>query len=159
MRKLAEVGTAIADSAYSPQGREAMQLLDEAETKILEIGESGGRCSESFEKMSAALADALSRLDERHRNPASVTGKATGFVDLDEMTTGLQDGDLVVIAGRPSMGKTSMALNIAEHVGLELKLPVLIFSMEMAGTQFALRLLASVGNANPHSLRTCPLHP
>ena len=105
MRKLAEVGTAIADSAYSPQGREALQLLDEAETRILEIGETGGRSSESFAKMSSVLADVMSRLDELHRNPASVTGKATGFVDLDEMTTGLQDGDLIIIAGRPSMGK------------------------------------------------------
>jgi replicative DNA helicase len=106
MRKLAEVGTMIADSAYSPQGREARQLLDEAETKILEIGESGGRSSESFTKMSTVLAEVMSRLDELHRNPASVTGKATGFVDLDEMTTGLQDGDLVIVAGRPSMGKS-----------------------------------------------------
>jgi replicative DNA helicase len=105
MRKLAEVGTSIADSAYSPQGREARQLLDEAETKILEIGEKGGRSSESFAKMSTVLAEVMSRLDELHRNPASVTGKATGFVDLDEMTTGLQDGDLVIVAGRPSMGK------------------------------------------------------
>jgi replicative DNA helicase len=105
MRKLAEVGTNIADSAYSPQGREARQLLDEAETRILEIGEKGGRSSESFAKMSAVLAEVMSRLDELHRNPASVTGKATGFVDLDEMTTGLQDGDLIIVAGRPSMGK------------------------------------------------------
>ncbi|HEX6633466.1 MAG TPA: replicative DNA helicase [Usitatibacter sp.] len=105
MRKLAEVGTSIADAAYSPQGREARQLLDEAETRILEIGESGGRSSESFAKMSTVLAEVMSRLDELHRNPASVTGKATGFVDLDEMTTGLQDGDLVIVAGRPSMGK------------------------------------------------------
>lgn len=110
MRKLAEVGTNIADSAYSPQGREARQLLDEAETKILEIGESGGRSSESFAKMSQVLAEVMSRLDELHRNPASVTGKATGFVDLDEMTTGLQDGDLIIVAGRPSMGK-SLALD------------------------------------------------
>lgn len=105
VRKLAEVGTTIADSAYSPQGREARQLLDEAETKILEIGERGGRSSESFAKMSTVLAEVMSRLDELHRNPASVTGKATGFVDLDEMTTGLQDGDLIIVAGRPSMGK------------------------------------------------------
>jgi replicative DNA helicase len=105
MRRLAEVGTSIADSAYSPQGREARQLLDEAETKILEIGESGGRSSESFAKMSQVLAEVMSRLDELHRNPAAVTGKATGFVDLDEMTTGLQDGDLIIVAGRPSMGK------------------------------------------------------
>ena len=105
MRMLAEVGTSIADSAYSPQGREARQLLDEAETRILEIGESGGRSSESFAKMSSVLAEVMSRLDELHRNPNSVTGKATGFVDLDEMTTGLQDGDLIIVAGRPSMGK------------------------------------------------------
>jgi replicative DNA helicase len=105
MRKLAEVGTSIADLAYSPQGREARQLLDEAETRILEIGEKGGRSSESFHKMSSVLAEVMSRLDELHRNPASVTGKATGFVDLDEMTTGLQDGDLIIVAGRPSMGK------------------------------------------------------
>ncbi len=105
MRKLAEVGTNIADSAYSPQGREARQLLDEAETKILEIGETGGRSSESFAKMSTVLAEVMSRLDELHRNPASVTGVASGFVDLDEMTTGLQPGDLIIVAGRPSMGK------------------------------------------------------
>jgi replicative DNA helicase len=105
MRKLAEVGTLIADSAYSPAGREARQLLDEAETKILEIGESGGRSSESFAKMSMILSDVMNRLDELHRNPNSVTGKATGFTDLDEMTTGLQEGDLIIVAGRPSMGK------------------------------------------------------
>ena len=159
MRKLAEVGTNIADSAYSPQGREARQLLDEAETKILEIGESGGRSSESFAKMSQVLAEVMSRLDELHRNPASVTGKATGFVDLDEMTTGLQDGDLIIVAGRPAMGKTSFALNIAEHVGLELKLPVLVFSMEMGGTQLATRLLGSVGKVDAQALRTGRLSP
>jgi replicative DNA helicase len=159
MRKLAEVGTTIADSAYSPQGREARQLLDEAETKILEIGESGGRSSESFAKMSTVLAEVMSRLDELHRNPASVTGKATGYTDLDEMTTGLQDGDLIVVAGRPSMGKTAMALNIAENVALELKLPVLIFSMEMGGTQLATRLLSSVGRVDAQKLRTGRLDP
>ena len=105
MRKLAEVGTSIADLAYSPQGREARQLLDEAETRILEIGEKGGRSSESFAVMSQLLGEVMSRLDELHKNPAAVTGKATGFVDLDEMTTGLQEGDLVIVAGRPAMGK------------------------------------------------------
>src|SRR5690349_24969074 len=159
MRKLAEVGTSIADAAYSPQGREARQLLDEAETKILEIGEKGGRSSESFTKMSTVLAEVMSRLDELHRNPASVTGKATGFVDLDEMTTGLQDGDLIIVAGRPSMGKTSIALNMAEHIALELKLPVLVFSMEMGGTQLATRLLGSVGKVDAQRLRTGRLEP
>src|SRR5687768_15419499 len=159
MRKLAEVGTTIADSAYSPQGREARQLLDEAETKILEIGESGTRSSESFAKMSSLLAEVMSRLDELHKNPASVTGKATGFVDLDEMTTGLQDGDLIIIAGRPSMGKSALSLNICEHIGLELKLPVLFFSMEMGGSQLAQRLLGSVGKVDAQALRTGRLSP
>jgi replicative DNA helicase len=121
MRKLAEVGTSIADSAYSPQGREARQLLDEAETRILEIGEKGGRSNESFHKMSQVLAEVMSRLDELHRNPASVTGVATGFVDLDEMTTGLQPGDLIIVAGRPSMGKAqSLDARIKTRTGWKL---------------------------------------
>ena len=105
MRKLAEVGTAIADSAYTPQGREAKQLLDEAETKILEIGESGGRSAQGFQKMTTLLAEVMNRIDELHKNPTAVTGIASGFVDLDEMTSGLQAGELVIVAGRPSMGK------------------------------------------------------
>ena len=105
MRKLAEVGTTIADSAYTPQGREAKQLLDEAETKILEIGESGGRSAQGFQKMTTLLAEVMNRIDELHKNPTAVTGIATGFADLDEMTSGLQAGELVIVAGRPSMGK------------------------------------------------------
>ncbi|APV50497.1 replicative DNA helicase [Betaproteobacteria bacterium GR16-43] len=121
MRKLAEVGTMIADSAYTPQGREARTLLDEAETKILEIGEKGGRSSESFQKMSLVLSEVMNRLDELHRNPASVTGKATGYTDLDEMTTGLQNGDLVIVAGRPSMGKAlSLDARIKTRTGWKL---------------------------------------
>jgi replicative DNA helicase len=154
MRSLAEVGTAIADSAFAPAGREAKQLLDEAETRILEIGESGGRTAQGLRKMTQVLAEVMERIDELHKNPASVTGIATGFVDLDEMTSGLQAGDLVIVAGRPSMGKTSLALNIAEHVGLELKLPVLIFSMEMGGAQLGLRMLGSVAKVDAQKLRT-----
>src|SRR5258706_4632061 len=104
--------------------------------------------------MSPVLADVMSRIDEVHKNPQTVTGKATGFVDFDEKTTGLQDGDLIVIAGRPSMGKTALALNIAEHVGLVLQLPVLIFSLEMGDTQLGGRLLSSVSNVDGHRLRT-----
>ncbi|MBL0141362.1 MAG: replicative DNA helicase [Betaproteobacteria bacterium] len=154
MRKLAEVGTAIAESAFSPQGREAKQLLDEAETRILEIGESGGRTQQGLKKMSALLGAVMERIDELYKNPASVTGLATGFVDLDEITSGLHPGELIIVAGRPSMGKTSMALNIAEHVGLELKLPVLVFSMEMGGSQLGLRMLGSVGRVDAQRLRT-----
>ena len=154
MRRLAEVGTLIAESAYTPTGRDAAKLLDEAETKILEIGESGGRTQKGLLKMTELLAEVMNRVDELHKNPSAVTGKATGFVDLDEMTSGLQEGDLVIVAGRPSMGKTSLALNIAEHVGLELKLPVLIFSMEMGGTQLGLRMLGSVAKVDAQKLRT-----
>ena len=154
MRQLAEVGTAIAESAYTPQGREAKQLLDEAETRILEIGESGGRTQQGLRKMSALLGEVMERIDELYKNPASVTGLATGFVDLDEMTSGLHPGELIIVAGRPAMGKTSFALNIAEHVGLELKLPVLVFSMEMGGSQLGLRMLGSVGRIDAQRLRT-----
>jgi len=105
MRKLAEVGTAIAESAFTPQGREAKQLLDEAETKILEIGESGGRSQQGLRKMSSLLGEVMERIDELYKNPASVTGIATGFVDLDDMTSGLHAGELIIVAGRPSMGK------------------------------------------------------
>ncbi|MCW5592213.1 MAG: replicative DNA helicase [Burkholderiales bacterium] len=105
MRKLAEVGTAIAESAFTPQGKEAKQLLDEAETKILEIGESGGRTAQGLRKMSHLLGEVMERIDELYKNPSSVTGLATGFVDLDEMTSGLHPGELIIVAGRPSMGK------------------------------------------------------
>ncbi|MBZ0248425.1 MAG: replicative DNA helicase [Burkholderiales bacterium] len=154
MRKLAEVGTAIADSAFTPQGKEAKQLLDEAETKILEIGESGGRSQHGLRKMSNLLGEVMERIDELYKNPASVTGVATGFVDLDEMTSGLHPGELIIVAGRPSMGKTAFSLNIAEHVGMELKLPVLVFSMEMGGAQLATRMLGSVGRVDAQKLRT-----
>ena len=154
MRKLAEVGTAIAESAFTPQGREARQLLDEAETRILEIGESGGRTQQGLRKMSSLLGEVMERIDELYKNPSSVTGLATGFVDLDEMTSGLHPGELIIVAGRPSMGKTALALNVAEHVGLELKLPVLVFSMEMGGAQLGLRMLGSVGRVDAQRLRT-----
>ena len=87
-------------------------------------------------------------------DPSAVTGVPTGFADLDEKTSGLQPGDLVIIAGRPSMGKTALALNIAEHVALNTKLPVAIFSMEMGASQLALRMIGSVGRLDQHKLRT-----
>lgn len=154
MRRLAEVGTQIADAAYSPKGREAKQLLDEAEKKVLEIGEQGGRGQEAMTSMSELLAEVMARVDELHKNPARVTGVETGFDDLDDMTAGLQEGDLVIVAGRPSMGKSAFSFNMAEHVALKLGLPVLIFSMEMSGPQVAQRLLGSVSRVDAHKLRT-----
>ena len=156
MRKLAEIGTEIAGSAYNPLGREARQLLDEAEAKVFKIAEAGARGNQGFEAIQPLLTQVVERIDLLYSrdNPSDVTGVATGFADLDERTSGLQPGDLVIVAGRPSMGKTAFALNIAEHVALDGKLPVAIFSMEMAGTQLALRLLGSVGRLDQHKLRT-----
>ncbi len=139
MRKLAEVGTEIADAAYNPMGKEAGQLLDQG-----------------FVEMPPLLTQVVERIDLLYNrdNPSDVTGVPTGFADLDRMTSGLQPGDLVIIAGRPSMGKTSLALNIAEHVALEAGLPVGIFSMEMSGTQLVMRMLGSVGRLDQHKVRT-----
>ena len=159
MRRLARVGEEIADDSYSPNGREARQLLDEAEKKVFDIAEMGRKGGQGFAVMSDLLSEVMTRLDELAKNPSAVTGKATGFVDLDEMTSGMQDGDLVIVAGRPSMGKTAFALNLAEHVALNLGLPVLIYSMEMGGTQIAGRFLSSISKVDQQRLRTGRLEP
>jgi replicative DNA helicase len=154
MRRLAQVGTEIADSAYTPQGRDARRLLDEAEAKVFEIAEAGQRSGTGFMSMSTLLGEVMTRIDDLSRNPSSVTGVATGFVDLDDRTSGMQPGDLVIVAGRPSMGKTAFSLNIAENVALDVKLPVLVFSMEMGGAQIAQRFLSSVSKVDQQRLRT-----
>ena len=154
MRRLARAGEEIADNSYSPNGREARQLLDEAEKKVFDIAEMGRKGGAGFNSMSTLLSEVMTRLDDLSKNPTAVTGKATGFVDLDEMTSGMQDGDLIIVAGRPSMGKTAISLNIAEHVAVNLGLPVLIFSMEMGGTQLAGRFLSSLSKVDQQRLRT-----
>ncbi len=155
-RKLAQVATDIAEIALSPSGKDVGQLLDEAETRILEIGEQGTRNRTGFEEIQPVLARVMERIDFLyHRdNPSDVTGVATGFVDLDEKTAGLQEGDLIIVAGRPSMGKTAFALNMAENVAVDNGLPVAIFSMEMGGTQLAMRMLGSIARVDQHRMRT-----
>jgi len=156
MRKLAEVGTEIASSAYNPTGRDAAQLLDEAESKVFEIAEAGSKGKQGFVAMPPLLIQVVERIETLYArdNPSEVTGIATGFTDLDRKTSGLHPGDLIIIAGRPSMGKTALAINIAENVGLDSKLPVAIFSMEMGASQLAMRMLGSVGQLNQQDLRT-----
>jgi len=156
MRKLAEVGGDIASSAYNPSGRDAAQLLDEAESKVFEIAEAGSRGKQGFISMPPLLSQVVERIETLYGrdNPSDVTGTATGFTDLDRMTSGLQAGDLVIVAGRPSMGKTAFSINIAENVAMDSKLPVAIFSMEMGASQLAMRMLGSVGKLNQHDLRT-----
>ena len=154
MRSLALVGSDIAASAYSPQGRDAQQLLDESEAKIFQIAESGKRDNIGFSDIQHLLPQVVESVEQRMQNASDVTGMPTGFTDLDKMTSGLQPSDLIIIAGRPSMGKTSLALNMAEHVAIEKKMPVAVFSMEMAAMQLTTRLIGSVGRVDQHKMRT-----
>ncbi len=156
MRKLVSVGSDIAESAYNPNGRDAQQLLDEAEAKIFQIAEGGQKNSQGFQDIKELLPQVAERIDElfSRDNHSDVTGIPTGFTDLDSMTSGLQGGDLVIVAGRPSMGKTAFSINIAENVALDTGLPVAVFSMEMGATQLAMRMIGSVGRLDQHRMRT-----
>jgi replicative DNA helicase len=155
-RRLAQVATEIAESALAPSGKEVGQLLDEAESKIFQIAESGARKDQGLLGIAPILAKVYERIDHLHNqdNPSDITGVPTGFTDLDTRTAGLQPGDLVIIAGRPSMGKTAFALNIAEYVSLHYGAPVAIFSMEMSSSQLAMRMLSSIAKVDAHKLRT-----
>ncbi|MFA7317716.1 MAG: replicative DNA helicase [Sulfuricella sp.] len=156
MRKLSEVGTAISDSAYNPVGRSAGQLLDEAEAKVFEIAEANARGKQGFVEIQPLLIQVVERIDDlfQRDNPNEVTGIPTGFHDLDQKTSGLQPGDLIIVAGRPSMGKTAFSINIGENVALNTGLPVAIFSMEMGGSQLAMRMIGSVGKLDQQKIRT-----
>jgi len=156
LRKLIEVSTEIADGALNRMGREVGQLLDEAESKIFQIAEAGARTRQGFMEIQPLLTQVMERIDLLYHkdNPSDITGVPTGYRDLDRETSGLQPGDLIIIAGRPSMGKTALALNMAEHVAVENKLPVAVFSMEMSGAQLAMRMLGSIGRLDQHKLRT-----
>ncbi|GAB7546772.1 MULTISPECIES: replicative DNA helicase [unclassified Cupriavidus] len=156
LRKLVTVADDIATAAFAPKGREVRELLDEAESKVFAIAEEGSRGQKGFQEIQPLLTQVVERIDELYHRDSStdVTGVPTGFIDLDRMTSGMQAGDLIIVAGRPSMGKTAFSLNIGEHVAVEQGLPVAVFSMEMAGTQLAMRMLGSVGRLDQHRLRT-----
>jgi replicative DNA helicase len=155
LRKLVAASDEIATSAFNPQGRPVAQILDEAEGKIFRIGEEGSKSRQGFQSMDQLVVQLIDRVNELHENGAEeVTGVRTGFYDLDRLTAGLQAGDLVIIAARPSMGKTALALNIAEHVAVKEGLPVVVFSMEMGASQLALRMVGSLGRIDQQHLRT-----
>src|SRR6476661_8076458 len=156
LRKLITVADEISGQAFNPQGKEVKQLLDEAESKIFAIAEEGARGAQGFQEIQPLLTQVVERIDELYNrdNQNDITGVPTGFIDLDKMTSGLQPGDLVIVAGRPSMGKTAFSVNIGEAVAVEAGLPVAIFSMEMGGTQLAMRMLGSIGQLDQHRLRT-----
>ena len=153
-RQLIQVANAIGNSAYNPNGRSAIDLLDAAEKHVFDIAEKGAHRRGGFQPIKTLLTRAVDRIDKLFHSSSSITGVSTGFHDLDEMTSGLQPSDLVIIAGRPSMGKTSFAMNIAEDAAIGQKLPVAIFSMEMPGEQLALRMISSLGRINAQKVRT-----
>ncbi len=154
LRKLVSASDEIATAAFNPQGKAVDTILDEAEQKIFSIGEEGSRMKEGFQDMGTLVLDLMDRVQEMADNPNDITGVPTGFYDLDRKTSGLQAGDLIILAARPSMGKTSLAINIAEHVALYEELPVAVFSMEMGAAQLAVRIVGSIGRIDQGHLRT-----
>ncbi len=154
LRKLVSASEEIATNAFNTQGKPVDKILDEAEQKIFNIGEEGSRNKQGFQAMDTLVVDLLDRVQEMADNPMDVTGVPTGFYDLDKMTSGLQAGDMIVLAARPSMGKTAFAINIAEHVALKEGLPVAVFSMEMGAAQLAVRIVGSIGRIDQGHLRT-----
>lgn len=159
LRHLIRACDDISGLAFRTGGRDASDILDDAERRIFEIAVAGSRSRKGVIPIREALGEAVDRVSALYdrANPQDVTGIATGYVDLDRMTSGLQPGDMVVVAGRPSMGKTALAMNIAEHVGVDLGLPVLVFSLEMSASQLALRFLASRARVDLAKLRQANL--
>ncbi len=154
LRRLIAVGTEIADCGFEPKGREMRELLDLAERRVFEIAEAGHKHTQGFVSIKDLLTSAVDRIDHLYQQDSPITGVATGWDDLDEKTAGLQDGDLIIIAGRPSMGKTTLAMNIAEHAAIKDGVGVAVFSMEMPGEQLAMRMMSSLGRIDQHKIRT-----
>jgi replicative DNA helicase len=156
LRRLVSVADEISADAFNPQGKEVRQLLDEAESKVFSIAEDGARGTQGFLEIGPLLTEVVERIDTLYHtaNPSDVTGTPTGFVDLDRMTSGMHGGELIIVAGRPSMGKTAFSMNVGEYVAVEYGLPVAVFSMEMPGSQLTMRMLGSVGRLDQHRMRT-----
>lgn len=152
-RQLIDVGHQIAQSGYEPEGRQVQDLLEEAETSVFKIREKGARGQSQFVSIQEGLRQAFENIQHLHEMQGSITGVTTGFKDFDEKTAGLQKGDLVIVAGRPSMGKTSFAMNMAENAAIRASVPVVVFSMEMSAAQLVTRMISSLGRINQHNLR------
>jgi replicative DNA helicase len=153
MRQLIRVGTDIASRGFRPEGRSSLELLDEAERRVFEIAEQGKRGG-SFSPIKTLLTQAVDRIETLFQRDEHITGLSSGFNDFDDQTSGLQPADLIIVAGRPSMGKTTFAMNIAEHVAIHNKVPVAVFSMEMPGHALAMRMMSSLGRIDQHRVRT-----
>jgi replicative DNA helicase len=154
LRQLIHVGTEITDSAFNTEGRETIDLLGNAERRVFEIAEQRQRGESGFSSIKSLLAQAVDKIETLFEQEGSITGASTGFTDFDEMTSGLQPADLIIVAGRPSMGKTAIAMNMAENVAIKGDKPVAIFSMEMPGDSLAMRMMSSLGRIDQHKVRT-----
>jgi replicative DNA helicase len=154
LRSLISAGNQISGSAYSTEGRTASDLVDEAERLVFEIAEKGSRGRVGFRPLKNILPDAVDRIDLLHQSGGDITGIPTGFNEFDKLTAGLQAGELIVVAGRPSMGKTTLAINIAENAAIGARVPTAIFSMEMPSQQLAFRMISSLGRVDQTHLRT-----
>lgn len=153
LRQLIATGTDITERALNPDGSDIKELLDRAERSVFTIAEQGARGS-GPQDINTLLAKTTDRIDTLYHSKGAITGVSTGYADFDTMTSGLQEGDLVVVAGRPSMGKTMLGMNIAENVAMECRRPVLIFSMEMPGESIVMRMISSLGQIDQHKVRT-----
>ena len=158
LRQLVQVGNDIAASGLSPQGRDIQLLLDEAEQKIFHINDRSAQSGQGFVNIKALLKTTVEQIDELHERDDHITGIPSGFAEFDEKTAGLQNGELIIVAGRPSMGKTSFAMNIVEYAALKMKINVAIYSMEMPGRSLAMRMLSSMGRIDQQRVRTGKLN-
>jgi replicative DNA helicase len=154
LRQLISVGTAITESGYNAEGRDSKTLLDEAEQKVFRIADQGARSKQGFKSIKSLLKSTVEQIDMLFEKDDAITGAPTGFSNFDEKTSGLQAGDLIIIAGRPSMGKTSFAMNMAQYLAVKQRATVAVFSMEMPGEQISMRMLSSLGRIDQHRLRT-----
>ena len=153
LRKLIGAAQDIATAGFNPEGRSAEELVDEAERLIMQISEGGQKVG-GPQAMAPLLSGALERIEELYNTGGDITGLTTGFIDLDRMTSGLQSSDLVIVAGRPSMGKTSFAMNLVENAALASDRPIMVFSMEMPAEQLVIRMLSSLGRIDQSRVRT-----
>ena len=154
LRSLINAGNEISGSAFATDGRSATDLVDEAERRVFEIAERGSRGRTGFRSLKQILPETVDRIDLLHQSEGDITGISTGFNEFDKLTAGLQGGDLVIVAGRPSMGKTTLAVNIAENAAIGTKVPTAIYSMEMPAQQLAFRMISSLGRVDMKHLRT-----
>jgi replicative DNA helicase len=154
LRQLIDVGSEITSGAFALEGRSSKELLEEAERLVFAIADQGQRSGSSYVSVQSAINEAIERIQELHEHEGEITGIPTGYKDFDKMTAGLQDSDLVIVAGRPAMGKTTFAMNIAEHAAIKSQKAVAVFSMEMSAVQLVMRLFSSLGQIDQTRLRT-----